>query len=161
MLDDEVEEGELVWSGRRSRPISLATKLGVFVMPGELISDEKSTEEVLALVVLICIPFWNFKICKHTKRDHFHHCFHHYLLFQGKKNEKVNKLKKLKCMEELTGLFKLSSSFVIDDNEVPSDESKLFLGASTPKINSKNLIIDNSHIRALVTQAVRSIDGCT
>lgn len=92
MLDDEVEEGELVWSGRRSRPINLATKLGVFVMPGELISDEKSIEEVLALVVLICIPFWNFKI----------------------------------------GRFKLSSSFVIDDNEVPSDESKLFLGASTP-----------------------------
>lgn len=48
---------------------------------------------------------------------------------------------------KLTGLFKFSSSFVVDDSEVPSDESKLFLGASTPgEFHKTTLLITQKYI---------------
>jgi len=53
----EEKEGEFGF-GRRSKPINLATKVGVFV-PGEvLISEDKSVKlPPLLLFVLICIFF--------------------------------------------------------------------------------------------------------
>ena len=58
--EEEEEEGEFE-PGRRSKPISLATKVGVFAAPGD--SEDKSFKFLaLALVhpplVLICMFFW-------------------------------------------------------------------------------------------------------
>lgn len=71
--EEEEKEGECV-PGRRSKPINLATKVGVFV-PGELvISADKSFKfpppVLVPPLVLICIIFfWVFK----TSDQNNHH----------------------------------------------------------------------------------------
>lgn len=133
----EEEVGEFK-PGRSSKPINLATKVGVFA-PGEDKSFKFPAFATVLPLVLICIFFWIFKIFKWSENRiiiSIVHYYHYSLYSINKPNQKWVKLIKTfgKCGRlVLTGILKFSS--FEGEETVPSTDSKLFLGASAPELH--------------------------